>query len=75
MVRAREAEQEPPLIQQTKGPEIEILISSRSPWKMPFLFSERRGIENKDIVTGFKASHDFKDITPNKLMGDLLQMV
>ena len=75
MVRTREGEKETFLIQQTKGPEIKIFISPRSAWKMPFLFSKRRGVEDKDIVPEFKASHDLKDISPDELMGDFLQLV
>ena len=75
MVRAREGEEETFLIQQTKGPEIEIFISLRGAWKMALLFGKRRRIENHDIVPGVKASHDLKHVSSNQSMGNFLQSV
>jgi hypothetical protein len=75
MVRAREGEEEAFLIQQPKGPKVEILISLRCTWKMSLLFGKGRRIENHDIIPGFNASHDIKHVSSNQSMGDFLQLI
>jgi len=43
MMRTREGEEEPFLIQQTKSPEIEIFISLRGSWKMALFLAKGGG--------------------------------
>ena len=75
MVGARKGEKETLLIQQTKGPEIEIFISLRSSWKMPFLFGKGRRVKDHDIVPRVNASHHLERVSSNQPMGDFLQLI
>jgi hypothetical protein len=72
MLGTREGEEEAFFLQQTEGPKIEILISSRSIGQMAFLFSKRRGVENDHIILRFKVPQELKSIPLDHVMGDSL---